>query len=118
MSNNKPNTNDDRIAQLENRIAQLESIVTNLVSTIESLNKIATIVTGSNNKRTVRTDLKYNDEQIRDMFYMALRDKMSGYAIGKAMNENATYVYNVLKRKIYVHVDISDIVEEFGEYNG
>ena len=88
-------SNEDQINQLEERITVLED-------------KLSSIYSGSDSH--VRENRKYDILQIREIFEMSYKQGFSGYKIAKIMNENAPFIYNILKRKIYKDVDVRDIV--------
>ncbi len=100
------NSNVERIATLETQVTELTAMVTALLDEVATMKSVPAVAT-----RQVRNIDARNMTvmEVREIFQMAANG-MSGYKIAKTLGKNAPYIYNILNRKIYADVNVSDIV--------
>lgn len=100
------NNNTERIDALELEVAELRELVTKLVEQIATIKSAPAVITKVRN-----TDARnLSVEEIRNIFRLNAAG-MTGYKISKTLGMNAPYVYNILNRKIYADVNISNLDE-------
>lgn len=109
MSDNNKTPN---ILELVKQVGELTVALTKAVQKFEKLEKEFNEykqqrLTVSTNREESR---KLSNEQVREIFNLHVTKGMTGYSIAKQLGENSVYVYNILNRKIYSDVDVSDII--------
>lgn len=108
MATQQTPSNTERIATLESQVADLNALVTVLIERIEKLEQAPAPKVTHTTRNIENRNLDV--EEVRTIFRMHIVDGLSGYKISKVLGKNAPYIYNILNRKIYADVNISDIV--------
>lgn len=101
----------ETIVEMYNTINHLKEEVVTLKEEINKIKETKVVVKDTIKQHNIE-NRKYTPQTIRYIFYLHLNKNMSGYKISKLMNENTPFIYNILNRKIYQDVNISNLSEE------
>lgn len=114
MSNKKPSNKIKQTTKVIDTVVDVVELFNTVVKLIKKVNQLENTIVEMNTKspRKISTTRNMSVEDIRNIFTMSIKDKLSGYKISKILDLNSTYIYNILNRKIYQDVDVSDISEE------
>lgn len=99
------------IMEMYNTIETLKKEIVDLKEDLNKLNITKVEKTTTLKERNIE-NRKYEPQMIRYIFYLNQNRNMSGYKISKLLVENPPFIYNILNRKIYSDVNITNLTND------